>query len=83
MKKVILFTITLSVLGCANKDVESISKSSELRDDGYICEKVIITGSKMPKKVCTTNSQRLASEKNAKAILRRASRGSSGTGGSL
>jgi len=62
--------LALAITGCASTD-DQIAKSG----NGYRCEKVKVTGSNIPKKICTTQAQRDEIERRSKEMLEnRASR---------
>ena len=87
MKKLIICVMTVVALSaCANTKEKKSALTAEqkqqiLKKIGYKCEKVAITGSQMPRKRCTTEAQRAEIAKRDQDMLRRATRGSSGTGG--
>ncbi len=71
----------LSITGCASNT--NVAKSDQapttksLRDDGYRCEREVVTGSRFPIKRCTTAYQRHREAEEAKEAM---SRMRSGTG---
>jgi len=53
MKKILLCMLALVIAGCAST-AETVAKN----DKGWRCDKYKVTGSHIPKKVCTTAYQR-------------------------
>lgn len=83
MKKIIFCAITVVALSaCAGTKEEKVEYTAEQKQQvGYECEKVIITGSKMPKKVCTTAAKRLEIQRISQETLRNSTRGGTGSDG--
>lgn len=52
------------ITGCA-----STGEKTANNDDGYRCEKVYSTGSRIPKKYCSTKKQRDELEKQSKELI--------------
>jgi hypothetical protein len=83
MKEIIFCAITVVALSaCAGTKNEKVEYTAEQKQQaGYECEKVTITGSKMPRKMCTTAAKRLEIERKAQETLRNSTRGGTGSDG--
>ena len=62
--------ILLSACGSTNNDVEGETAAvSNARDDGYRCEKITVTGSRLPVRKCSTQAQRDRDVREAQQML--------------
>ncbi|WP_076413379.1 hypothetical protein [Shewanella sp. UCD-KL12] len=73
--QVVLLTTGLVLLvGCSsgvtNSEEEVTSAKTGSQNDGYRCDKVRVTGSRLPSKRCTTRAQREAEEQLAEAFMK-------------
>lgn len=68
MKIMILVMLACVLAGCSSNgnDDQKVAK----KDIGYQCEKVRVTGTLIPKTICTTIAQRQKMEENGKEGLR-------------
>lgn len=61
--------VVLSACGTTSDRVDGVESAAKANDKGYRCEKVTVTGSRMPVRKCTTQAQRDRDEREAQRLL--------------
>lgn len=72
LRRVGLFAsiVLLSACGTTSDHVDGVESAAKANDDkGYRCEKITVTGSRMPVRKCTTQAQRDRDEREAQRLL--------------
>ncbi len=65
-----LSVVILSACGTTNDSVDGAESTANTnKDKGYRCEKITVTGSRMPVRKCTTQAQRDRDEREAQRLL--------------
>lgn len=71
MKGCVASVVMVLCLGaCSSTDESQQAQADVERSDGYHCEKVTVTGSRMPIRRCTTQAQREQERLEAEEMLR-------------
>ncbi len=74
LKVVILTTGIVLLAACSSGATSSkegaMSAQTGSKNDGYRCDKVRVTGSRLPSKRCTTRQQREDEEKSAETFMK-------------
>ena len=72
MKGCVAAAVMVLCLGaCSSTDETQQAQAEVDRSDGYRCEKVTVTGSRMPIRRCTTQAQREQERLEAEEMLRK------------
>ncbi len=71
LKSALILTTAMMLGACSSTPVSNEEGSATAaRDDGYRCDKVKNTGSRMPVRRCTTTAQREYEKREAESLMR-------------